>query len=290
MYLKFSIAAVTCAAVLSVASLPSANATPYAYASNTITGLKVTNADGSLLTASTATTSISNSAQFDGNPISGFQARSNTANGVTIQQAYSGPSATPAATYSPQTPGTFVGSRADATISAGWNTSAGVNVQNLAEGYGNALGNSNATNNAAISFTVTGTGQALRVSFSDVYQLIASTATLVNESANASIQTAFSITSGDSSTPLFSFAPGAINRQISSVAGTPSVTNVGLLTFLADTLTPILTMGTSYNISLTSTATQTIQPGTAVPEPASMALLGASMIIFGMVRHRSMRG
>jgi len=114
----------------------------------------VTNADGSLLTASTATTSISNSVQFDGYPISGFQARSKTAEGIAIQQAYSGPSARPAATYSPQTPGIYISSRADATISAGWNTNAGVNVQNLAEGYGNALGNSNATNNAAISFTV----------------------------------------------------------------------------------------------------------------------------------------
>lgn len=89
MYLKFRIAVATCAATLSVVTLHSANATPYAYVSNTIIGLKVTNADGSLLTASTATTSISNSAQFDGNPISGFQARSNTAIGVSIQQAYS---------------------------------------------------------------------------------------------------------------------------------------------------------------------------------------------------------
>ncbi|MGI4802987.1 MAG: PEP-CTERM sorting domain-containing protein [Janthinobacterium lividum] len=45
-------------------------------------------------------------------------------------------------------------------------------------------------------------------------------------------------------------------------------------------------MGTSYNIALTSTASQTIQPGIAVPEAASLGLLGIGLIAMGFVRRR----
>ena len=97
----------------------SAQATPYAYASNVITGLTITNANGTSITATTATTSISDSAQFDGNSISGFQARGAVGSALTIQQAYSGPGAPPAGTYTPQGAGTFTGARANAAIGAG---------------------------------------------------------------------------------------------------------------------------------------------------------------------------
>lgn len=287
MTFKFQLALSACAVALAAAASP-AQATPYAYASNVITGLTITNANGSSIAATTATTSISDSAQYDGFGVSGYQARGTVGGSLTVQQAYSGAGSAPAATYTPQGPGSFTGARADAAIGAGSASSGGVSVSNVAEAYGNALGNSVGTNNAAISFTVTGTGQALSVNFSDLYELIASTATMLGESANAAIQNNFSITAAGTSTPLFTFAPSDLNRQISSVAGIPSNNQVGPTTGTFSFLTPVLTSGTSYNIALTSTASETIQPGVAaVPEPASMGLLGAGLIAIGFLRRRT---
>ncbi len=49
-------------------------------------------------------------------------------------------------------------------------------VKNVAEGYGHALGTSNGNNAATIEFTVVGNGKALKLTFTDFIHLMASTA------------------------------------------------------------------------------------------------------------------
>lgn len=282
---RLLVTALTLGSVVGLASV--AHATPYAFASNQITGLTVTLAGGAPLpVVGTPTTSISDSAQWAGSSNSGFQNSGVVGNALTISQAFSGPGAAPPATYTPQGP-TFIGARADAAIGAGSASTGGVSVMNVAEANGNALGNSVGTNNAAISFTIVGTGQALALSFSDLIQLAASTAALPGETANAAIQNNFSITAQGASTPLATFSPADINRQIASNGGNPLNNTVGPSTFSESFTSPTLLNGVTYNVALTSTASETVLPGRAnTPEPASLAIMGAGLVALSLVRRR----
>jgi hypothetical protein len=267
-----------------------AHATPYAFASNQITELRLTFLGGAAISPTTATTSISDSAQFNGFPISGFQNAGTVGNALSIPQAFSGAGSAPPATYTPQGPGTFTGARSDAAIGAGSAATGGIAVNSVAEGFGNALGNSVGTNNAAINFTVTGDGRQLALTFTDLIQLIVSTAALQNESAVASIQNVFSITQQGQTTPFARFAPGDINLQIGSATGVPPNNSVGPASFPETFLSPILLAGVTYDVSFTSTASETIQPGTpiSVPEPASLALIGVGLCAAGLIRRRKL--
>jgi len=267
-----------------------ANATPYAFAGDQISNLTITYADQSSITPSTATTTISDEAQFGGYGISSFQTGGTVGSASTISQAYSGPGPSPSVSYTPEGAGTFSGARSDAAFAAGsLSTGSGIGFNNVAEAYGAGLGNSSGTNSAGITFTVTGTGEALDVSFNDLIQLIASTLAVPGETAAASIQNSFSLTPEGASTPLFIFSPTALNQQVSSTQGVPPSDDVGPTTVPASFATPVLMSGVMYTLTLTSMASETIQAGSTpapLPEPASFAVLIPGLVAAGLCRRQ----
>jgi hypothetical protein len=261
-----------------------AHATPYATASNQISGLTITFSDGTPVTnISSATTNVSDFALFAGNTSAANQNAGLVGNPLSVPQAYSGPGPAPAPGFTPLGAGSFTGTRSDAAISGGTASTGGVSVSNIAEGYGNAIGNSTGNNSSTITFAVTGTGKALKLTFNDAIDLMASTAASAQETATASITNSFSVTPQGSSTPFATYQPATLNQQVSSQFGTPptnGVTNSAGYTFTTADLTP----GVTYNISLSSGASENISPGvpTPTPEPASLSILGTALMVLGL--------
>lgn len=151
-----------------------------------------------------------------------------------------------------------------------------------------ASGNSDVGTSTTFSFTL-GAADTMTIAFDGTpfSQAFVSADSGPNANANARLSWTINIVDLDTSTSIFTYAPTALNAAsaVSRTDGTPGILTYAPGTSFFSAVTPLLTAGTSYQITIQhNTLANALQQ--ELPEPDSMAVLAAGMLAMSMALRR----